>query len=132
MSKKQYYIERVAAIIASLILIQTLYFKFTAHPDSVYIFMRMGVEPYGRIGLGIFELIAAILLLYPKTSYFGGILGIGIMFGAIVSHLFILGINVNNDGGILFTLATIVFVCSLVVVILKKDKLYQFWIKMGR
>lgn len=132
MSKKQYYIERVAAIIASLILIQTLYFKFTAHPDSVYIFMRMGVEPYGRIGLGIFELIAAILLLYPKTSYFGGILGIGIMFGAIVSHLFILGINVNNDGGILFTLATTVFVCSLVVVILKKDKLYQLWIKMGR
>lgn len=130
MSKKQFYIERIAAIIASLILLQTLYFKFTAHPDSVHIFMEMGVEPFGRIGLGIFELIAAILLLYPKTSHFGGILGIGIMLGAIISHLFILGINVNNDGGILFTLATTVFVCSLVVVMLKKDKLYQLWIKM--
>ena len=130
MSKKQFYIERIAAIIASLILLQTLYFKFTAHPDSVHIFMEMGVEPFGRIGLGIFELIAAILLLYPKTSHFGGILGIGIMLGAIISHLFILGINVNNDGGILFTLATTVFVCSLVVVMLKKDKLYQLLIKM--
>lgn len=123
MNKKQFYIERILAIIAATILLQTLYFKFTAHPDSVYIFTEMGVEPFGRISLGIIELIASILLLYPKTSHIGGVLGIGIMLGAIISHLFILGVNVNNDGGTLFILATTVFVCSFVVVILKKNEL---------
>lgn len=124
MSKKRFYIERVAAIIAAVILLQTLYFKFTNHPDSIYIFSKIGIEPYGRIGLGIVELIVAGLLLFYKTSLWGGILGIGIVMGAIISHLFILGIEVNNDGGILFSLAIITFLCSVVVVFLKKEQLF--------
>ena len=106
MNKKQFYIERI-----------------TAHPDSVYIFTEMKLEPYGRIGLGIFELIAVGLLLYPKTSHIGGVIGLGLMLGAIFSHLFVLGVEIHNDGGTLFILAILVFVCSLVVVLLKKDKL---------
>lgn len=123
MSKKQFYIERVAAIIGAIILLQTLFFKFTAHPDSVYIFTEMKLEPFGRICLGIFELIAAGLLLYPKTSHIGSVIGLGLMLGAIFSHLFILGVEIHDDGGTLFILAILVFVCSLVVVILKKNKL---------
>ena len=124
MNKKRYYIERVAAIITAVILLQTLFFKFTGHPDSVYIFSSIGIEPYGRIGLGIVELIVAGLLLFFKTSLWGGILGTGIAMGAIISHLFILGIVVNNDGGMLFSLAIISFLCSAVVVFLKKQQLF--------
>jgi len=109
-------ISRIAAIAAAVILLQTLFFKFTAHPDSVYIFTQLGLEPFGRIGIGIVELIAAILLLIPATQGIGGILSLGIISGAIFSHLTQLGIVVNNDGGTLFALAVAVFISSAIVV----------------
>jgi hypothetical protein len=102
-------------ITAAVILIQTLYFKFTAHPDSVYIFSKLGVEPYGRIGAGVSELIASVLILIPKTSLYGALMGLGIMTGAILSHVFVLGIDVNNDGGKLFALGVITFIACLVI-----------------
>ena len=46
-------------ILAALIMLQTLYFKFSASEESVYIFSALGMEPWGRIGTGIMELIAA-------------------------------------------------------------------------
>ena len=114
-SKNQRIIARVAAIIAAIILLQTLYFKFTAHPDSVYIFSQLGLEPVGRVGIGVAELIIAILLLIPKTTHLGAVGGLGVISGAIFSHLTQLGIVVNNDGGTLFGLAVITFVCCGVV-----------------
>ncbi len=113
---------KVAAIIAAIIMLQTLYFKFTAQPESVYIFSKLGIEPFGRIGSGVFELIASILILLPKTRIFGSILGLGIISGAILSHLFILGIEVQSDGGTLFMLALAVFVCCLYILIAEKEK----------
>lgn len=108
----------------AIILLQTLYYKFTAHPDSVHIFSELGVEPWGRIGLGIIELITAILVLIPKTKIIGIITSLGIIIGAIGSHLLVLGINVSNDGGGLFTLAIIVFIASIIFLIMhKKDVL---------
>jgi uncharacterized membrane protein YphA (DoxX/SURF4 family) len=101
----------ILRIAAAAILLQTLYFKFTAAPESVYIFSTLGIEPYGRIGFGIAELIASILLLIPRTTLLGAILGIGVMAGAILSHLLFLGIVVQNDGGTLFILALITFIC---------------------
>src|SRR6056300_154335 len=92
----------ILRIVVAVILIQTLRFKFSAHPDSVYIFTKVGLEPYGRIGIGIAELITSILLLIPKTVWIGTILTIGIIGGAIIMHLTQIGIEVNNDGGILF------------------------------
>ena len=86
--------------VVAIILLQTLYFKFTGAPESVYIFETLGIEPYGRIGSGIAELITSILILIPRTTLLGAILGLGIMIGAILSHLTKLGIEVNNDGGI--------------------------------
>ena len=73
-------------IVPALILLQTLFFKFSAAPESVYIFEQLGLEPWGRIGLGVIELIVAILILVPKTTWLGALLGIGIMLGALFSH----------------------------------------------
>ena len=95
-------IPLILRIVVAAILIQTLRFKFSAHPDSVYIFEKVGLEPYGRIGIGILELIAGVLLLIPKTVWAGTLLTIGVISGAVFMHLTLLGIEVNNDGGVLF------------------------------
>ncbi len=102
-------------IIVAIILIQTLRFKFTAHPDSVYIFETVGLEPFGRIGIGILELIAGILLLIPKTVWIGAGLTLGIIGGAIMMHLTQLGIEVKGDGGVLFYTAILTFTVSAVI-----------------
>ena len=106
------WITRVPAYIAAIILIQTLWFKFTGAPESVHIFSALGVEPWGRIGSGIAELIAALLLVLPRTAHAGAAMALGIMGGAILSHLTVLGIEVMNDGGTLFFLALAVAACS--------------------
>lgn len=109
--------------IAIAILVQTLFFKFTAAEESVYIFQTLGVEPLGRIGSGIVELIASILILIPRTTLLGAILAIGTMVGAIFSHIFVLGIEVKDDGGTLFTLAVITLICCLFLVYNQKNKI---------
>ena len=105
----------VLRIAVSIILIQTLRFKFTAHPDSVYIFETVGLEPFGRIGIGILELIAGILLLIPKTIWIGASLTLGLLGGAIMMHLTQLGIEVRGDGGVLFYTALITFILSAII-----------------
>lgn len=109
-------------LIAAFILLQTLYFKFTGHLESVYIFETIGMEPWGRILVGVGELMASILLFIPRWSVLGGLLGMGLMIGAIVMHLTKLGIQVMGDGGYLFVLACIVFCSSAVVVFLKRNQ----------
>jgi putative oxidoreductase len=109
-------------IIAAIILLQTLFFKFTAAPESVYIFTKVGAEPWGRIGSGVVELIAAILLLTPLT-WLGSLLALGIMAGAILNHLTILGIEVQGDKGLLFALALTVFLASGINLILHRSEI---------
>lgn len=109
-------------VIVAIILIQTLRFKFTGHEDSIYIFSKVGLEPYGRIGIGILELIAGILLLIPKTVWTGAILTLGIIGGAIIMHLTQLGIEVKADGGVLFITAVVTFILSAIILFFyKKD-----------
>ncbi|MFK8059415.1 MAG: DoxX family protein [Polaribacter sp.] len=118
----QKYLKISLRIIIAVILIQTLRFKFTAHPDSVYIFSKVGLEPFGRIGIGVLELIAGILLLIPKTAWAGATLTLGIIGGAIMMHLTQIGIEVNGDNGVLFYTAILIFVLSAIVLWLyKKD-----------
>ena len=119
-------LERGASIIAAIIFLQTLFYKFTAAPESVYIFSQLGMEPFGRVGLGVVELIVALLLIWPRTSLIGAILGLGVISGAIFSHLFVLGIEVQDDGGTLFALAVAVFVLCAISLFLQKDKLLSF------
>lgn len=102
----------IARIIAALIMLQTLYFKFSGAEESIQIFTELGIEPWGRIGTGVMELIASILILIPSTVWIGSVLAIGLMGGAIASHLAVLGI-IRNDGGQLFYYAVAVLVCAL-------------------
>jgi uncharacterized membrane protein YphA (DoxX/SURF4 family) len=108
---------------AAGILGQTLFFKFTGAPESVYIFSTIGMEPWGRIGSGVMELIAVFLLLYPRTPALGAVMAIGLMAGAIFFHLTKLGIEVQGDGGLLFKLALAVVLCSLVVLVIRRREL---------
>ena len=99
----------------AVILLQTLRYKFLAHPDSVYIFSTLGLEPYGRIGIGVVELIASLLLFPKRTIWLGALLSVGLMAGALFSHLTQLGIEVKNDGGTLFYMALVTWILGLVV-----------------
>lgn len=113
----------IIKLVAVVILLQTLFFKFTGAEESVYIFETLGIEPFGRISSGVVELIASILILIPITTLLGAILAIGTMAGAIVSHIFVLGIEVKNDGGTLFILALITFSCCLYLILINKNKI---------
>jgi hypothetical protein len=116
-------LKSIVKLIVVVILVQTLYFKFTGAPESLYIFTKLGIEPYGRIGSGIVESIASVLLLIPRTTLLGALLGLGTMLGAILSHIFVLGIEVKNDGGTLFVLALITFLCCVILVFQNRDKI---------
>ena len=111
--------------IAAVILLQTLFFKFTGAKESVYIFTTLGMEPWGRIGSGVAELIASVLLLLPQTVVFGAIMSLGVISGAIFFHLTKLGIALPlvDDHGELFALAVVVFVSSLAVLIMHRQEL---------
>jgi hypothetical protein len=111
--------------ITAVILLQTLFFKFTAAKESVYIFSTLGLEPWGRIGTGVAELIAATLLLIPSTVAYGAIISLGVISGAIFSHLTKLGITLPavDDHGELFSLAVTVFVCSAAILFLHRHEL---------
>ncbi len=123
LSKNATIISWICQLAAAAILGQTLFFKFTGAPESKYIFSTLGAEPWGRIGTGVMELIAVGLLLYPRTPAIGAVLAVGLMGGAIMSHLTKLGIVVQNDGGLLFKLALTVMVASLVVLFLRRREL---------
>ena len=110
-------------IIAAVILLQTLFFKFTAATESVWIFETLGVGALGRIGSGVIELIVASLLLVPKFTKLGSLGALGVMSGAILSHIFVLGIEVQGDGGLLFILAIIVVLMSGANLFLTREKL---------
>lgn len=119
----------VGQVASAAILAQTLFFKFTGAPESVYIFTKVGAEPWGRIGSGVVELIAAVLLLVPRTAGVGAVLSLGVISGAIVSHLTMLGIKIPNqpgpgdDGGLLFGLACVVFAASGMVAVIRRREL---------
>jgi putative oxidoreductase len=123
LTKTQNIISWTLQIIVAVILFQTLFFKFTGAEESKYIFSTLGLEPWGRIGSGVVELIAVILLLIPRTVPYGAILALGTISGAIFSHLTKLGIVVKDDGGLLFILAVVVFLCSAVILLLHRQEI---------
>jgi uncharacterized membrane protein YphA (DoxX/SURF4 family) len=110
-------------LLAAGILLQTLFFKFTGAEESVYIFAALGAEPWGRIGSGVVELIAAVMLLVPATAPFGALVAMGTMAGALASHLLFLGIEIRGDGGLLFGLALITLGSSAIVLLLRRAQL---------
>ncbi len=112
----------VLRLAAAAIMLQTLFFKFTGAPESIYIFEQVGMEPFGRYASGVAELIASILLLIPRTTWVGAVIGLGVISGAIMSHLTVLGIEVQGDGGTLFVMAIVVFVsCAALLFLHRTD-----------
>lgn len=119
-------ISWTAALVAAVIMLQTLYFKFSGAEESVYIFTAMGMEPWGRWGTGVLELIASVLLIIPRSRGIGALLGAGIMGGAIMSHIFILGIEVMNDGGLLFIYGSVTLFCCILNMVIHRSQIPIF------
>ena len=114
----------ILRLLAAFIMLQTLYFKFTGHEQSVRLFTQLGMEPWGRIGTGVFELIASILILFPRTTGYGAVLGLGLMSGAIFFHLTKLGIKFDGDY-VLFLYALIAFICCLILAYYYRQQLFR-------
>ena len=112
----------ILRLVPAVILLQTLYFKFTANPQSVKLFTMIGMEPYGRIGTGVIELIAAILILIPRFTGYGAIIGLIMMTGALYFHLTKIGVYFDGDAG-LFIYALITFVCCAILIFVYKNQL---------
>jgi hypothetical protein len=123
LSRTQSIISWLLQVVVAGILFQTLFFKFTGAEESRYIFSRLGMEPWGRLGSGVVELIAVILLLNPKSVTWGGILAAGVISGAIFSHLAKLGIVVKSDGGTLFILAVVVFIGAAAILFIRRGQI---------
>ncbi|MBT8188976.1 MAG: DoxX family protein [Bacteroidia bacterium] len=119
--KKYFFL--IIRIVVAVILLQTLRYKFSAHPDSVYIFSTVGLEPVGRIFIGVAELVAALLILIPRTIWLGASLTAGILAGAIIMHLTLIGIEVQGDKGTLFYIAVLTFILSLVILWNERKKI---------
>ena len=125
LSKKQSLASWVLQVVVAVILLQTLFFKFTGAVESVYIFSTLGAEPWGRIGSGVIELIASVFLLLPRTVTLGALLALGTISGALFAHLTRLGIALTavGDRGELFALAVLVFVASLGILLLRRRQI---------
>lgn len=119
-------LQWVLRLIAAIIMLQTVYFKFSGAEESVYIFTQMGIEPWGRYATGIAELIASILILYKPLTAFGSLMAVGIMSGALVSHILVLGVVVKDDNGLLFSYALIVWLASVILAWLNRAQLVDF------
>ena len=128
----KYYLERVAGLLAAVILLQTLFFKFSGSEVSIHIFTEMGIEPWGRYLTGILEAIAGMMLLLRGLSVYGAALGLAVISGAIFSHLTSLGIDVMDDGGYLFGLAVTVFVCCIIVLWFRRADIQTLLKKLKR
>jgi len=115
----------ILRIVAAYILLQTLGHKFGGSEESKYIFTKVGMEPWGRYGSGVVELVASILLIVPRTVAFGALLAIGTMSGAIFFHLTKLGIEVMNDGGQLFYMAIVVWISCTVLLLVYKGQILE-------
>jgi glucose-6-phosphate-specific signal transduction histidine kinase len=125
----KYKISWCAQIIASIIFAQTLFFKFSASPESVDLFTKIGIEPFGRYIAGIFELFIIVLLLSNRYAWLGALLGMGMMAAAIMAHLTVIGIESNNDNGLLFYLAIgTLLACSVVAIVRKSDLIARFYL----
>jgi hypothetical protein len=133
----------------AFVFIQSLFFKFTGSPETVYIFQGKldpwaaslgfaGVFAPGGIFsakvVGTFELIASVLLLAGAAmannrtvQVLGAAMGLGVISGAIFFHLFTpLGVAVVNtdgssDGGELFTLACGVWVACAALLWMRRE-----------
>jgi uncharacterized membrane protein YphA (DoxX/SURF4 family) len=132
MKKPIIYVTWALQGLSALIMVQSLFFKFSAAPESVYIFEKTGLGDAGRIGTGVAELIASVLLLIPATAWLGALLGLGIISGALLAHLTVLGIEVQDDSGYLFFLGLVVFFSCLGVLWIRRAQIPVLGARLGK
>jgi uncharacterized membrane protein YphA (DoxX/SURF4 family) len=144
MSVLKKYLPIGLSLFSAAIFIDSLRFKFTDAPETQEIFGRLNAwaTSFGADGIfdktGIFsqyvigsaELVASALLLIGLLSRFikfgvlGNLIALGVMTGAVSFHLFTpLGIDPNNDGGLLFVMAVLVWLSQVVMLWLRRDVL---------
>lgn len=120
LTRRQHIVTWICSLIAAGIMIETLFFKFSAAPESVYIFSKMGTEPWMRWVQGFWELFASVGLLWPRYRWLGGVLTTGAMAAAILSHMTWLGYSIRGDHGLLFCMAITTFICGATVLMLHR------------
>ena len=124
----------VLQVIVAAIFVMAGLPKLTGDEGSKALFEVLGAEPMGRLAAGVFELLAAVLILFPKTVAIGGVLSLGIISGAILSHFTKLGVSIDSvalgqpalepiNGPSMFIMAVIVFIASLGVVAIRRSQL---------
>jgi hypothetical protein len=123
LTRAQLTVSWICCLIAAGIMIETLFFKFTGAQESIYIFKKMGTEPWWRWGQGIWELLASICLLTRRYKWAGGILGTGAMLAAILSHMTWLGYSIQGDHGLLFGMAVVSFLSCATVMFLHRHEI---------
>ncbi|WP_322113182.1 DoxX family protein [Leptospira levettii] len=121
------WIKNIVKLAVGVIFLQTLFFKFSGAEESVYIFSKLGVEPWGRIGTGFVELIIVLMLLIPRIVWLGATLGLFAMLGAILAHFFCIGIEVSQDNGLLFCLAIINIIGCSFLIYNEREMMWKIW-----
>lgn len=118
------HISLILKITIAVIMIQSLFFKFSGAQESIDLFTKLAGkrEAFFRIGIGILELITSIILFVPQKTWLGASLSLGIMSGAVLSHLTILGVAHHNDGGALFFCALLALVSSSILLYLHRKE----------
>ena len=111
-------------VIATLMMLQTLYFKLSGHVESVRLFTTLEMESWGRIATGVFELLASIFILYPRTTSIGSAMGVGLMTGAIFFHFTSLGLKVGGNY-LLFSYTITAFVCCFILLVISRPYMFN-------
>ncbi len=112
----------VLRILAAAILLPVGYQKLMGDEMSIMLFDTLGMEPHGRVIIGVVEIIAALLLLSPLAAS-GALLAVGVMLGAIIAHVTVLGVEVGGDGGRLLVMLSIVFASTTTVLVALRREL---------
>ena len=123
LSRGQLIASWICCLLAAGIMSETLFFKFTGAQESIYIFKRMGTEPWWRWGQGIWELLASVCLLTRRLKWAGGVLGTGAMLAAILSHMTWLGFSILGDHGLLFGMAVVSFISCCTVLFIHRHEI---------
>src|SRR6266446_5660366 len=65
--------------------------KLAAAPAMVEMFGKLGAGQWFRYLTGAMEVIGAVALLVPRAAFYGAVLLVAVMVGAVVTHLAVLG-----------------------------------------
>ena len=81
----------VLQIAAAGMFLMVGFLKLSGNPQLVALFEAIGLGQWFRYLTGALEVTGAILLLVPRTSRLGALMLAGVMTGAVVTHVFIIG-----------------------------------------